>query len=93
MAKVGNYVQRDYHSRFSSKRKSRWKAYNSAWSQKRSNSIQKGAALRNQLTNSVASITTAAGQQQASMFLRNSYTPQATYASPTAVAARVNVLV
>ncbi len=92
MPKVGNYVQRDYHNRFSSKRNSKWKSYNSAWSQKRSSSIQKGQALRNQLNTTVTNITVAAGQQQAAMSLQNRYTPQATYASPTAVASRVSVL-
>jgi hypothetical protein len=41
MPKVGNYIQRDYHKRFSSKRTARWKSYNEGWSQKRSNSLQK----------------------------------------------------
>lgn len=93
MPKVGNYVQRDYHSRFSSKRNSKWKSYNSSWSQRRSNSIEKGKALRSQLTSTVTNITVTAGQQQAAMFLQNRYTPQSTYASPTAVASRINVLV
>lgn len=92
MPKVGNYVQRDYHSRFSAKRKSTWKNYNDAWSKKRSGAIRQGQALRSQLNSTVTNITVATGQQQASMSIRNSYSPQATYASPTAVAQRVSVL-
>ncbi|WP_428523638.1 flagellar biosynthesis protein [Roseibium sp.] len=93
MPKVGNYIQRDYHSRFSSKRKSRWKSYNQAWSQKRSNSLQKSQALKLQLSSSITNITVANGVQQARFFLQNAAAPQSTYASPTAVAARINVLV
>lgn len=89
---VGNYIQRDYHNRFSSKRASKWKSYNSSWANRRSDAIQKGQALRATLTQTVSRATTNLVQQQASLALRNSYSPQGTYASPTAVAARVNVL-
>lgn len=93
MPKVGNYIQRDYHKRFSSKRTARWKSYNEGWSQKRSNSLQKSQNLRTQLTTSITNITIASGTQQARFFLQNSSSPQSGYASPTAVAARVNVLI
>ncbi len=93
MPKVGNYIQRDYHSRFSSKRTARWKSYNDGWSQRRSNSLQKSQNLRTQLTTSITNITIASGTQQARFFLQNASAPQSTYASPTAVAARVNVLI
>lgn len=90
---VGNYVQRDYHDRFSSKRQSKWKSYNSSWASRRSNAIEKSQALRSQLSQSVTSINTAISQQQTYMSLQNSYSAQGTYASPTAVAARVNVVI
>ena len=40
MAKVGNYVQRDYHKTFSTKRQSTWSDYNKAWSVRRQASSQ-----------------------------------------------------
>lgn len=91
MPKVGNYVQRDYHSKYSSKRKSKWANYNKGWSAKRSSAIQKGQNLRAQVSNSVLSINTQMVQQQALSTMQNRYSPQATYASPTAIGARINM--
>ncbi|MEP1932599.1 MAG: flagellar biosynthesis protein [Roseibium sp.] len=91
MPKVGNYVQRDYHSKFSSKRSSKWTNYNKGWGAKRSSSIQKSQALRTQLSNSVTTINTQMVQQQALSTMQNRYSPQATYASPTAIGARINM--
>ena len=47
MAKVGNYVQRDYHKTFSTKRQSTWSDYNKAWNGRRQASSQKMQQLRN----------------------------------------------
>jgi hypothetical protein len=91
MPKIGNYVQRDYHSKFSSKRKSRWSSYNKAWSQKRANGIQKSQQLR-QMAYNISSITTQASQANTSLLMQSRGT-QGVYANPTAVMSRVNVLV
>lgn len=93
MPKIGNYVQRDYHNKFRSQRKSKWKGFNKSWGARRGNSIQKGQQLRSQLATSVTSINTQMLQQQTLNTMQNRYSPQATYASPTAVSARINMLV
>ncbi len=90
MPKVGNYVQRSYNSR---NHTSTWSDYNKAWGSKRSSSIQKGQALRNQLSNAVTTISTTMVQQQAYNTLQNTYSRQATFANSTAVSARVNMLI
>lgn len=93
MPKIGNYVQRDYHSKFRSQRKSKWTGFNKSWGARRGNSIQKGQQLRSQLANSVNTINIQMVQQQALSTMQNRYSPQATYASPTAVSARINMVV
>ncbi|MBO6507052.1 MAG: flagellar biosynthesis protein [Roseibium sp.] len=91
MPKVGNYVQRDYHSKFRSQRKSRWSNYNKAWSQKRSSAIEKSQQLRN-IASTFTSISTNAAQAN-TQFLMQNRGAQGIYATPTAVMSRVNVLV
>jgi hypothetical protein len=91
MPKVGNYVQRDYHSKYSAKRKSRWTSYNKAWGQKRSSSIQKSQQLR-EVLNNYSVISSRASQANTSLLLQNRGS-QGPYANSTAVASRVNLLI
>jgi len=88
MPKVGNYVQRDYHSRFRSQRKSTWSDYNKSWSQRRAASAEKMQQLRS-VAASFTSIGTQASQATTSFFLQNTGSSTA-YASPTAVMSRIS---
>jgi len=91
MAKVGNYVQRDYHKTFSSKQKSTWSDYNKAWNQRRQASAAKMQELRN-LASTFTSIGTEASQAN-TVFLMQNQGAQSVYASPTAVMSRINIVV
>ncbi|MCK7615763.1 flagellar biosynthesis protein [Roseibium sediminicola] len=91
MPKVGNYVQRDYHNRFSSQRKSTWSDYNKAWSKRREASAQKMQQLRN-----VASVFNSIGVQASqanTVFVMQNQGRVGAYANQTAAMNRVNVLI
>ncbi|MCR9060150.1 MAG: hypothetical protein NXI02_22635 [Rhodobacteraceae bacterium] len=91
MPKVGNYVQRDYHSKYRSQGNSTWSDYNQAWNKKRQASAQKMQELR-----AVASTFTAIGAQATqanTVFVMQNQNQAGPYANTTAVMARVNVLV
>ncbi|CTQ43724.1 MULTISPECIES: hypothetical protein [Stappiaceae] len=91
MAKVGNYVQRDYHKTFSTKRKSTWSDYNKAWNGRRQASSQKMQQLRN-LASTFATINTQAAQTN-TLFVMQNQGRLGGYANQTAAMARINVLV
>ncbi|MES0880782.1 flagellar biosynthesis protein [Roseibium sp. SCP14] len=91
MPKVGNYVQRDYHKRFSSKRKSTWSDYNKGWNSRRSNAIQKSQQLRN-VANTFSTINVQAVQASTTHLMQNQ-AARGPYANPTAVMSRINVLI
>ncbi|WP_305987380.1 flagellar biosynthesis protein [Roseibium sp. MMSF_3544] len=91
MPKIGNYVQRDYHKTFSSQRKSTWSDFNQAWAKKRQASAQKMQQLRN-LASTFNTIGTQASQAN-TLFVMQNQSQAGPYANPTAVMARVNVLV
>ena len=91
MPKVGNYVQRDYHNKFRSQRKSSWSDYNKAWAKRREASAQKMQQLRN-----IAANFNTIGLQAAqanTMFVMQNQGRIGGYANQTAAMARVNVLV
>ncbi|WP_428646257.1 flagellar biosynthesis protein [Roseibium sp.] len=91
MPKVGNYIQRDYHKRFGSNRKSTWSDYNKAWSKRRQSSAQKTQQLSN-LANTFGTINVQASQANTLYIMQNQSRLNG-YSSPTAVMSRVNVLV
>ncbi|MEL7525288.1 MAG: flagellar biosynthesis protein [Pseudomonadota bacterium] len=91
MPKVGNYVQRDYHSRFRSQGKSTWSDYNQAWSKRREASAQKMQELR-ALASNFNVIGTQASQANTAFVFQNR-NQAGPYANATAVAARINVLI
>lgn len=91
MPKVGNYVQRDYHKRFSSQRKSTWSDYNKAWAKRRQASAQKMQELRN-LASTFNTIGLQASQAN-TMFVMQNQGRIGGYANQTAAMARINVLV
>ena len=91
MPKVGNYIQRDYHKRFSAKRKSTWSDYNKAWSKRRQSSTQKIQQLNN-LANTFGTINVQASQAN-TLYVMQNQSRLGGYSSPTAVMSRVNVLV
>lgn len=90
MPKIGNYVQRDYHKRFNSQRKSTWSDYNKAWAKKRQASSQKMQELRN-LASTFMTIGAQAAQAN-TVFTMQNQRSQSVYASPTAVMSRINVI-
>jgi hypothetical protein len=91
MAKVGNYVQRDYHKTFRTQRKSTWSDYNKGWNQRRQGAAQKMQQLRN-IANNFAIIGTQASQAN-TMFVMQNQGNLGGYTSQTAAMARVNVVV
>ncbi|QFT30725.1 flagellar biosynthesis protein [Roseibium porphyridii] len=91
MPKVGNYVQRDYHNKFRSQRKSTWSDYNKAWAKRRQASTQKMQELRN-LASNFTNIGVQASQAN-TVFLMQNQGQGTAYASPTAVMSRINVIV
>ena len=91
MPKVGNYVQRDYHKRFSSQRKSTWSDYNKAWAKRREASAQKMQQLRN-IASNFNTIGLQANQAN-TMFIMQNQGRLGGYANQTAAMARVNILV
>lgn len=91
MPKVGNYVQRDYHNRFSSQRKSTWSDYNKAWAKRREASAQKMQQLRN-LASTFTNIGLQASQAN-TVFVMQNQGRVGGYTSQVAAMARVNVLV
>lgn len=91
MPKVGNYVQRDYHSKFRSQRKSTWSDYNKAWNKRRQASSQKMQQLR-AIAGNISALNTQASQANTAFLMQNRGA-QGVYSSPTAVMSRINVLV
>ncbi|WP_299472732.1 flagellar biosynthesis protein [uncultured Roseibium sp.] len=91
MPKVGNYIQRDYHSKYRSQGKSTWSDYNQAWAQKRQASAERMQQLR-AIANNFATIGTQASQANTAFIFQNR-SQAGPYANATAVAARINVLV
>jgi len=91
MAKVGNYVQRDYHKTFRTQRKSTWSDYNKAWNNKRQASAQKMEQLRN-IASTFSAIGTQASQAN-TVFVMQNQGRLGTYANQTAAMARVNIVV
>lgn len=91
MAKIGNYVQRDYHKTFTSKRKSTWSDYNKSWSQRRSSSAAKMEQLRG-VASTFLTISTSASQANTSFVIQNQGR-LGSYASQTAALSRYNFLV
>ncbi len=91
MPKIGNYVQRDYHNRFSSKRKKTWSDYNKAWNQRRNSSGDKTQQLRN-IANTFNNINVQASQAN-TLYVMQNQSRLGGYTSPTAVMSRVNVVV
>ena len=91
MPKVGNYVQRDYHSRFRSQRKSTWSDYNKSWSQRRSNALEKSQQLRT-IAGNFSTISAQAAQASTVFSMQNQNTGNP-YASQTAIMSRVSILV
>jgi len=91
MPKVGNYVQRDYHNKFRSQRKSTWSDYNKAWAKRREASAQKMQQLRN-IAATFNTIGVQANQAN-TMFVMQNQGRLGAYANQTAAMARVNVLV
>lgn len=91
MPKVGNYVQRDYHNRYSSQKKSTWSDHNKSWSARRKASAEKMQQLR-----TIASSFNVIGLQayQANtMYVMQNQGSLAGNANQTAAMARVNVLI
>lgn len=91
MAKVGNYVQRDYHGTYSSKKKSTWSDFNKSWGSRRAAAAEKMQNVRSIAAN-FTNIATAASQTNTSLVIQ-SIGSQSIYASPTAVMSRINVVV
>jgi len=91
MPKVGNYVQRDYHSRFGSQKKSTWSDFNKAWAKRREASAQKMQELRN-LASTFNTIGIQASQANTVFVIQNQGRVGG-YANQTAAMARINVLV
>ncbi len=91
MPKVGNYVQRDYHNKFRSQKKSTWSDYNKAWAKRRKASARKMQELRN-LAGTFTSIGTQASQANTAFTIQNRG-GQRVYASPAAVMSRINIVV
>ncbi len=91
MPKVGNYVQRDYHNRFSSKQKTTWSDYNKGWASRRAKAAEKMQNLRNIATN-FQNIGVQAAQSN-TLFVMQNQNQAGPYANNTAVMARVSVLV
>jgi len=91
MPKVGNYIQRDYHKRFSSQRKSTWSDFNKAWSKRRQASAQKMQELRN-LASTFNTIGIQASQAN-TVFVMQNQGRIGGYANQTAAMSRINVLV
>ncbi|MCV0423905.1 MAG: flagellar biosynthesis protein [Roseibium sp.] len=91
MPKVGNYVQKDYHNRFRSQRKSTWSDYNKSWSTRRSNALEKSKQLRT-IANNFSTINAQAAQAT-TLFSMQNQNVSGPYANPTAVMSRVSVLV
>lgn len=91
MPKIGNYVQRDYHSRYRSQKKSTWSDYNKSWASRRQASAQKMQQLR-----TIASSFNVIGLQayQANtMYVMQNQGSLGGNANQTAAMARVNILV
>lgn len=91
MPKVGNYVQRDYHSKFRSQRKSTWSDYNKGWAQRRAAAAEKMQSLRN-LASTFTNIGVQASQAN-TVFVMQNQGRVGGYTSQVAAMARVNVLV
>lgn len=91
MPKVGNYIQRDYHSKFRSQGKSTWSDYNQAWAKRRQASAEKMQQLRT-IASNFTTIGTQASQANTAFIFQNQ-SQAGPYANATAVAARINVLV
>ncbi|MHA7776965.1 flagellar biosynthesis protein [Roseibium sp. M-1] len=91
MAKVGNYVQRDYHKTFSSRRKSTWSDYNKGWNQRREGSAQKMQQMRN-IANTFATIGIQASQSN-TLYVMQNQGSLGNYGNQTAALSRINVLV
>ncbi|POF29843.1 flagellar biosynthesis protein [Roseibium marinum] len=91
MAKIGNYVQRDYHKTYSSRKKSTWSDFNKSWGSRRAAAAQKMQNLRT-IANNFSSINTYASQANTALVIQ-SRGSQNVYSSPTAVMSRVNVVI
>lgn len=91
MPKVGNYVQRDYHNRFSSKRQSTWSDYNKGWNTRRAAAAEKAQNLRN-IANTFSTIGIESAQSS-TLFVMQNQNSAGPYANPTAVMSRVSILV
>ncbi|MCX2725827.1 flagellar biosynthesis protein [Roseibium salinum] len=91
MAKVGNYVQREYHSRFGSQRKKTWSDYNKGWTTRRANALKQTQQLRN-IANNFSNISIHSSQAN-TVFVMQNQSQLGAYASPTAVMSRINVVV
>ncbi|MTI43579.1 hypothetical protein JM93_02801 [Roseibium hamelinense] len=90
MPKVGNYVQRDYHNTFKSRKKNTWSDYNDSWNKRRAKAAQKSEQLRTTAFSFIMS-SAQAGQAKTMYLLQNAGGTQQ-YASTTAVMNRVNIL-
>ncbi|GAA0775412.1 flagellar biosynthesis protein [Roseibium denhamense] len=90
MPKVGNYIQRDYHNTFRSKKSSTWSDYNESWNKRRTNAAKKIQQMRT--TASTFIMSSAQAGQAKTMYLLQNAGGTSQYASTTAVMNRVNIL-
>jgi|GEM_PF-1228281 len=91
MSKIGNYVQRDYHKTFSSKKRSTWSDYNKAWTKRRQASEAKMQQLRN-LAYNFNVIGTQASQAN-TLFVLQNQGRLGNSSNQTAALSRLNILV
>ncbi|WP_299815431.1 flagellar biosynthesis protein [uncultured Roseibium sp.] len=91
MAKVGNYIQRDYHGTYSSKKKSTWSDFNKSWGARRAAAAEKMQNLRT-IAHNFNTISTYSSQANTSLVMQ-SRGSQSVYSSPTAVMSRINVVI
>ena len=91
MAKIGNYVQRDFHKRYRFGGKKTWSDYNKVWNKRRAVSAERVQQL-NSIAHRFSTIATVATQANA-LFVMQNQGKLGTYASQAAALSRLDIRV
>lgn len=91
MAKVGNYIQRNYQNKFNTKTRKTWSEYNQAWAKRRAAAAQRADQMAS-VSYSLARMHTYASQAN-TLFIMQNQGKLGTYASQTAALARLDLRV